>query len=155
MWMALNPKLNSAKAPMLTRSFASTLRQTILLLAITSYICIIERGMHMNKMLWSASSNPFINNPLVTVCLEAHIRLPSAIRCAAFWKVTILRWSPRQESNLQHLDYKSSPLPVEILGHGVTGGTRILDNQSHNLVFYQLNYGHMVAHESGAMHNSQ
>ena len=27
--------------------------------------------------------------------------------------------------------------------HGVTGETRILDNQSHNLVFYQLNYGHM------------
>ena len=27
--------------------------------------------------------------------------------------------------------------------YGVTGGTRIHDNQSHNLVFYQLNYGHM------------
>ena len=27
---------------------------------------------------------------------------------------------------------------------GVTGGTRIHDNQSHNLVFYQLNYGHMA-----------
>ena len=25
----------------------------------------------------------------------------------------------------------------------MTGGTRIHDNQSHNLVFYQLNYGHM------------
>ena len=29
------------------------------------------------------------------------------------------------------------------LPYGVTGGTRIHDNQSHNLVFYQLNYGHM------------
>ena len=28
---------------------------------------------------------------------------------------------------------------------GVTGGTRIRDNQSHNLVFYQLNYSHMAA----------
>ena len=27
---------------------------------------------------------------------------------------------------------------------GVTGGTRIHDNQSHNLVFYRLNYGHMA-----------
>ena len=33
-------------------------------------------------------------------------------------------------------------IAVHVL-YGVTGGTRIHDNQSHNLVFYQLNYGHM------------
>ena len=44
---------------------------------------------------------------------------------------------------LQLPDFKSGvKIAVHVL-YGVTGGTRIHDNQSHNLVFYQLNYGHM------------
>ena len=41
------------------------------------------------------------------------------------------------------IDEVSCATNYAISAYGVTGGTRILDNQSHNLVFYQLNYGHM------------
>ena len=88
------PSIKLHKEPMLTRSIASTLRQTS---------C---------GWLWNRSSNPFINNPLVIVCLEAHIRLPLAIRCAAFWKVTFFCWSREWDSNPQPTDYWSQRLDL-------------------------------------------
>ena len=91
----IKPSIKLHKEPMLTRSIASMLRQTS---------C---------GWLWNRSSNPFINNPLVIGCLEAHIRLPSAIRCAAFWKVTFFCWRPRSDSNrrvLAQTAYKTVPI---------------------------------------------
>ena len=60
-----------------------------------------------------------------------------------------IAWRRRQDSNLHVLagDRFSRPWQYQLcllLHIGVTGGTRIHDNQSHNLVFYRLNYGHMV-----------
>ncbi len=50
---------------------------------------------------------------------------------------------PSRHGLLQLPDFMSGvKIAVHVL-YGVTGGTRIHDNQSHNLVFYQLNYGHM------------
>lgn len=66
------------------------------------FICINVYARQSYYWLWNASSNPFINYPLVIVCPDAHIKLPSAIRCATFWKVTFLRWSGRRDFNPQN-----------------------------------------------------
>lgn len=85
------------------------------------FICINVYARQSCCWLWNASSNPFINYPLVIVCLDAHIKLPSAIRCATFWKVTFLRWSRRRGMIPQPQAWKTCALPVELLRHKVTG----------------------------------
>ena len=62
------------------------------------------------------------------------------MRIPAHW---VTRFLPRAGLDLlfiNRLKMLSSAL-------GVTGGIRIHDNQSHNLVFYLLNYGHMAERE--------
>lgn len=116
--MASNPRLNSTKAPMLTRSLASTLRQTILLLAITSYLSIIERGMRMNKMFGAPDRNRTCNTLITNQVLcqlrywgiyDLKVGQPHITLCHLF------RWSRRRGTIPQHQVWKTCTLPIELL----------------------------------------
>ena len=63
---------------------------------------------------WSENSNPFIKNPLVAVCLDAHIRLPSANRCATHGKWRFLAGAGDRTRTGNPLLGRQMPYP---LGH--------------------------------------